>query len=234
MPAPSHSAPLPTITEINAEALARGLVSGGGAPLRFAAPPDDGLNYELRIRDKGLVATRPGNVHDLLNAQAWLDFPLTKAALNRLHCAQLAAQQDSLRSPVRDALTLFDESGLIVACDQDDLVELLRGFRWKTLFWERRAEVQSAMRFAVLGHALAEKLRAPYKGITAHALILDLPAATPREQLDRHAVAVVSALGATRELAPVPVLGIPGWAPDNADPAYYDDTAYFRAGRRSQ
>jgi hypothetical protein len=232
MPARHNAVSLPTVDEFNAQAAGRGLLSGGGAPLRFVAPPDDGLNYELRIRDRGAVATRTGNVHDLLNAQSWLDFPLTKAALNRQHCEQLARQQGTQRSPLRDALTLFDESGLIVACDRPDLVGLLRGFEWKALFLARRAEVQSAMRFHVLGHALAEKLRAPYKGITAHALILPLPAATPREQVDIRAAAALPALRSTRELAPVPVLGIPGWFPDNEDPAYYDDTSYFRPGRR--
>jgi hypothetical protein len=223
---------LPAIDELNAQAAARGLVSGGGAPLRFAAPPGDGLNYELRIRDTGLVATRPGNTHDLLNAQAWLDFPLTKAALNRMHCEQLAAQQDSLRSPLRDALTLLDESGLIITCDDPALAALLRGFKWKSLFWEHRDDVLRCMRFAVLGHALAEKLHAPYKGITAHALIIDAPPDTPREVLDARVAAAVPVFASTRDLAPVPVLGIPGWTPDSEDPVYYDDSMHFRPGRR--
>ena len=232
MPARYNAESLPTVENLNAEAAARGLVSGGGAPLRFAAPPDDGLNYEVRIRDRGLVATRPGNTHDLLNAQAWLDFPRAKAALNALHCEQIAMQAGSVRSPVRDALTLFDESGLIVACDQDELVGLLRGFNWKTLFWERRDEVKARMHFAVFGLALTEKLLSPYKGITAHALILACPSAMPREVLDMQAAAAVAALRTTRDLAPLPVLGIPGWTPHNEAHDYYDDTAHFRPGRR--
>ena len=36
----------------------------------------------------------------------------------------------------------------------------------------------------------------------------------------------------TRELSPVPLLGVPGWSADNEDAAYYDNTAYFRSGRR--
>ncbi len=217
---------------LNAMAAARGLVSGGGKPLRFVAPPDDGAIYELRIRDSGEVATRPGSTHDLLNARAWLDFPHTKAALNRLHCAELEKQHGTQRSPLRDALTLFDESGLIVACDRPELVSLLRGFKWKPLFWQHRAEVRQAMRFEVLGHALAEKLHAPYKGITAHALVLALSAAVPREKLDQYAAAALALLANTRDLAPLPVLGIPGWTPDSENPVYYDDTTQFRGGRR--
>jgi len=36
----------------------------------------------------------------------------------------------------------------------------------------------------------------------------------------------------TRDLSPVPLLGVPGWAADNNCAAYYDNTAYFRPGRR--
>jgi hypothetical protein len=36
----------------------------------------------------------------------------------------------------------------------------------------------------------------------------------------------------TRELSPVPLLGIPGWTTDNQFESYYDNTAYFRPGRR--
>jgi hypothetical protein len=187
----------------------------------------------LRIRDRGEVATRPGIAHDLLNARAWLDFPLAKAALNRLHCLDIERGGGAQRSPLRDALTLFDESGLIIACDRPALVALLRGFGWKPLFWQRRDEVLEAMRFEVLGHALAEKLLAPYKGITAHALVIAAPAATPRDALDALAAAALPSLTATCELAPVPVLGIPGWSADSEDPAFYDDTSYFRSGRRA-
>jgi len=31
----------------------------------------------------------------------------------------------------------------------------------------------------------------------------------------------------------LPLLGIPGVTPENADPAYYDDTWQFRPGRRA-
>jgi hypothetical protein len=36
----------------------------------------------------------------------------------------------------------------------------------------------------------------------------------------------------TRELTPVPLLGVPGWAVDNDCVEYYDNTSYFRPGRR--
>lgn len=233
---------LMNLHELNALAAARGLVSGGGRPLRFVAPPDDGVNYELRIRDSGAVATRPGSTHDLLNARAWLDFPQAKAALNRRHCEELEKQPGAQRSRLRDALTLFDESGMVVLCADPALALLLRDFQWKELFWGQRAAVRRSMRFLVFGHALAEKLLAPFKGITARALILvagvdrvDAEGARQLAFADAQAAAWLArpdALVSTRELAPLPVLGIPGWTPDNENPAYYDDTTQFRTGRR--
>jgi hypothetical protein len=35
-----------------------------------------------------------------------------------------------------------------------------------------------------------------------------------------------------RELSPLPVLGVPGWWNGNEREGFYDDTAYFRPGRR--
>jgi hypothetical protein len=38
----------------------------------------------------------------------------------------------------------------------------------------------------------------------------------------------------TRELAPLPLLGIPGWCEDNRQEEYYDDREQFRPGRLSE
>jgi hypothetical protein len=38
----------------------------------------------------------------------------------------------------------------------------------------------------------------------------------------------------TRELTPVPLLGVPGWATENENAAYYDNTDYFRTGRHGR
>ena len=36
-----------------------------------------------------------------------------------------------------------------------------------------------------------------------------------------------------RDLQPFPILGMPGWDAENAHQAYYDNTYYFRPGRRT-
>ena len=37
--------------------------------------------------------------------------------------------------------------------------------------------------------------------------------------------------GMVASLTPLPVLGVPGWWPDNADPGFYADTSVFRPKR---
>ena len=101
---------------LSAEARCRGVATAGGLPVDFVAPDDAGAAaYEAHIAATGRVPTRE-NAHDLFNALAWLAFPLTKAALNARQAAELA--RDGVRGsrgPVRDAATLIDESGLLLA-----------------------------------------------------------------------------------------------------------------------
>jgi hypothetical protein len=37
-----------------------------------------------------------------------------------------------------------------------------------------------------------------------------------------------------RELAVLPVLGVPGWCRDNEREGFYDNADYFRSGRRTE
>jgi hypothetical protein len=222
------------------------VASGGGAPIRFvppAAPSGEfSAQYEVRIFETGEVQTRPDSWHDLFNALVWLAFPKTKAVLNGHHHDEIRARRgEPLRGTARDVLTLFDEGGIVVASAEPQLSGLLCEFRWKELFWRRRAEVLRSMRFYVFGHAIYEKALEPYKGVTAKALIveaapglLDTPLARQLTELDARAADYFSgtqALASTHTLSPLPILGIPGWEPANACEEYYDDQAQFRPGR---
>lgn len=217
-----------------------GVCVASGRPLRLVAA-DGRLPYEIRVYESGELECREHNWHDLFNVLAWLAFPQTKAALNARHHAAWTTGSHGGRGAVRDALTLFDESGLAVVSAQPALLQLIRDFRWKPLFWEQRAAVIDAMRFLPFGHALCEKALAPYRGLTGHALLLDVDAgllALPVPALLRSVdgrladlLADPQVLQTTRQLAPLPVLGVPGWCSDNADAGYYDDTGYFRPGR---
>ena len=217
------------------------------------------LQYEPRCYLSGEVQTRENNLHDLFNALVWLMFPQSKATINARHYHALTdatiypfsggthadnAELQSHRGSVRDMATLLDESGVIVACANSELSGLLCEFKWKELFWNRRDEVNAGMGFYLFGHGLYEKALAPYIGLTGQGLILPVEAefftwAMPHrmQHLDeRLATYLGDPLNCrnTRELTPVPLLGIPGWSADNMRSEYYDNQKYFRRGRRSE
>lgn len=232
----------PSIALLDADARARGLATGGGAPLRFVSPGGSPLAYEERAFLAGEVETRPDNRHDLFNALIWLFFPRAKAAMNRRHHEELRAARargDGRRGAVRDALTQFDECGVIVAGSRPDLWRSLREHRWREVFVERREELTATTCFIVFGHASHDLLAAPFPGLCGKALFveLDLPPADSakdvlHDALDRHLAGRFAHDALTpRDLQPLPLLGIPGATPASENPAYYDDARQFRPAR---
>jgi hypothetical protein len=215
----------PCLEGLNALAERAGVRTQSGHPVRFVPPGIADAYYEIRVFQTGCVATRPDNRHDLFNALAWLAFPKTKALINALH-AQEIPRENGRRGRKRDLLTLLDEGGAIVQCDDAELIALLRAARWKELFWEQRARVQRSMRFCVLGHAVLEQAMKPWPGITCKALFVACDA-----DPDRVAGAWLAELApdaTPAALAALPVFGYPGWFADNERAAFYDDTRYFR------
>ncbi len=202
--------------------------------------------YEPRCYLNGEVQTRENNLHDLFNALVWLTFPHSKAAINVRHYRALTGMVPPLqtqRGSVRDMATLFDESGVIIACAKPHLAGLLCEFKWKELFCSHRDEVENAMGFYVFGHGLYEKSMRPYVGMTGQGLLLAVtddffiwPMAQKMQYLDERVAAYLndeSHCRDTRELTPVPLLGIPGWSDDNRREEYYDDQKYFRPRRQN-
>lgn len=202
--------------------------------------------YEARVHLKGEMVFRDRNWHDLLNVLVWLTFPRAKAALNARHFEALENQRAAgmaNRGPAQDALTLFDEGGVIVASCDDELLGLLREWRWKELFWRNRERLKAGMRFILFGHALYEKALRPFIGIAGRGILLKVepgllarPPGDLLAALDSRLAAHISDsrnLTASRDLAVVPVLGAPGWFADNEREDFYDDEDYFRSGRRT-
>ncbi len=238
--------PANVIGTFSAHAAALNLVNHAGLPIRFvpqAALPD-GTAYEEHIGATGCVPTRD-NLHDFFNGLVWLSFPLVKRELNALQAAQIA--RDGIRpqrGPARDAATLFDENAalLVVADDAQGgaLADALRRHRWREAFVDRADAFGRVAQVWLFGHALMEKLMAPYKAITAHTLVVTVPAgyfALPREQqgawLDAHVAQRLRATGLSKtDFTPLPVLGIPGWC-EHQDDAFYDDTTVFRPRRNA-
>ncbi len=224
----------------------RRIVNARGERLRFvpATQPAGAADFESATFFGGEVRVRPIEWHDLLNALVWMAFPAAKAALNARHVEALGVEQGGPRSSVRDALTHFDEDGVIVLSADPSLSSLLREFAWTQLFWQRRTEVKSRMRFLMFGHALYEKALRPFIGMTGKALMFDVAPeilAQPVEVQRAHADRVTAlhlldpgSMQRPRVLQPLPVLGVPGWYPENERERFYDDTGYFRLGRQQE
>lgn len=217
----------------NHRAADRGLVSGSGEPLRFVQQQQlpCGQSYEEFIATTGGVPTRD-NFHDRYNALMWLTAPKTKALLNRLQHEEIQRLGGvTKRGPVRDALTLWDENlAVVVARDNPSLLkELLAKHDWAGLFLEHRAKWHRDWHLRVFGHALMEKLNAPYKSITAHVLAIrgdgiDWPA------IDSALVDWLPHQGqlTPRIFSPLPMMGVPGWCAENEAPVFYADASVFR------
>jgi hypothetical protein len=220
----------PSNERLNALAQAANLCTASGRPVRFVEPGIADPYYEVQVFESGRVQTRPGSLHDLFNALAWLAFPRTKAAINAMHAAALKRPElpraPGRRGSRRDLLTILDEGGALVACEDAELIGMLKAFRWKELFHVQRARVLSSMRCVVLGHAVLEQALDPRPGITCKAILV-----APGRDLDQQASAWLDALPADaspRDLAALPIFGYPGWFPGNDAAAFYDDTRYFR------
>ncbi len=195
--------------------------------------------YEARIYLTGEVQTRLNNWHDLFNALVWIAFPNSKAELNQLHYRALRQEWQAgqmRRGPLRDAATLFDESGVVAVCSDDNLIKLLKNYEWKALFWTQREALNSRMKFFVFGHGLYEKALKPYVGMTGKGTVLPVTADFFNQSLSVQlatidlmlAFFIRQQLAATTDLIPMPVLGYPAWSPDNKNEAYYDNRHYFR------
>lgn len=231
---------------LNQRARSLRLRTGAGQALAFVDPAKahPQTAYETFIAQTGHVPTRD-NFHDRYNALLWMHAPRTKAMLNALQANAILGQgTTAVRGPLRDAATLWDENLAVVMTDTDTetVMQLLSQKCWHELFVDRRDQWATQWHVRCFGHALIEKLRLPYKGITAHCLVFSSPddqtswtsldGALARWLSGRTQEAADSTVCqeglSTRSFLALPVMGIPGWCSENADPAFYEDRSVFR------
>jgi hypothetical protein len=232
---------------LNVAAVEKGLHNHRGMPIRFVPqaelPPDTA--YEAFISATGGVPTRD-NLHDFFNGLIWLAFPKLKAQLNALQAAEItkAANTSAItrlngpgRGKLRDAATIFDENAALLIVRDIKLIDALRNHQWRDVFVTQRAAFERDCETWLFGHALIEKLVSPYKAITAHAWIVaadDAVFAMATQEkhgwIDWQVSRRLTHGLVTSDFMPLPVLGVPGWWP-NQNPMFYDDTAVFRPKR---
>ena len=112
--------------------------------------------------------------------------------------------------------------------------------RWSALWLTHRADWGRLIDAYPVGHALPEMLLAPFIGLTGKAWLLPVqtdffswPLAQRLVYLDQLAADRLHQLDRPSRLAPLPILGIPGWHAGAQDADFYANTAYFCPSRRA-
>jgi len=214
----------------------------------------EGEAYEHFIGTTGNIPTRD-NLHDLFNGSIWLTFPKTKAMLNYYHMLEIAKQGISeRRGRVRDTITVFDENGAVLVTSDASIGEALVDFDWQASLvkprakWDNPTQPDNSAQAAVyiFGHALLEQLVCPRKPLCAHSIVIHvaqefftLSLAERMRYLDDKVAEYMDTLLSNddvkpRQLAPLPILGVPHFWAENADTGFYEDSYVFRSGRRKK
>ena len=218
----------------------------------------EGKGYEQFIANTGKIPTRD-NLHDLFNGSIWLTFPKTKAMLNYHHMLEIAKQNDEpanqkSRGRVRDTITVFDENGAVLVTSKPSIGEALINFDWQVSLinprdnWDNPYQPQANAQAVVyiFGHALLEQLLEPRKPLCAHSVVInvsqDFFALLTAERiryldntLANHIDDLLSQDTVTpRQLAPLPILGVPHFWHENSNADFYKDDFVFRSGRHRQ
>ena len=193
----------------------------------------DGLHYEQRIAERGEIATREHNWHDLFNALMWLRYPALKQALNARQFAEIARMGPKTRSRAQYALTHFDEAGVLVELHDLALLQLWDAHDWHGLFWrERAAWHDGRIRVELFGHALLEHALMPDKRLVGKALVfLPANAGVPLAVHATRAIAQGVCLRDPLELRPLPLSGLPGWQAEAEQEAYHRGNPSYQPRR---
>jgi hypothetical protein len=225
---------------VNQQAINQNLFNANNQQISFAAQEGiaDLFGYEAHIFSTGEIPTRD-NLHDFFNALMWLRFPFIKQTLNYLHQSEiqrihLASSAVSQRGRQRDAATLFDENCALVISSDVSFIEDLKLRRWKSLLMQDSDQFFARCEVILFGHALLEKLTKPYKAITAHVWTVlvdcqwfDYSTEERLTWLDRHVADDLAQGFVSSDFCHLPVLGVPGWWPDQIE-EFYDDVDVFR------
>lgn len=119
-------------------------------------------SYDGAITTRGAVPTRPGSVHDLMNALVWAAFPRSKRAIHRRQFAALTAEVEAgapalpgRRSRLRDRLSMLDEGGAVLAA-RGSVTEVEAALAAGDLAHLRALRRTERLSVWVLGHAILE------------------------------------------------------------------------------
>jgi len=232
-----HDSAWPALEKLD-EALAAG--AEGDAALRclpqFSGVPDDGLHYELRVSERGEIATRPQSWHDLFNVFVWLRHRRMKRAMNARQAAGVRQVGPRVRTRAQYALTHFDEAGVVVILADESRVSAWDAHDWPAVFQGLEG---GGFSISVVGHALLEHALDPQRLLVGKAMVwlAGDPHAARHQVLSAVAEAIADGrvLQDPLELRPLPLMGFPGWHPQAGLADFLREAPCFqpiRFGRR--
>jgi hypothetical protein len=229
------------MSNANQVASQRGVCNSNAKPISFV--PQEGIadlsGYEAHIYSTGKIPTRD-NLHDFFNALIWLQFPKIKQTLNHMQYAEIermlrTSSVTAERGKQRDAATLFDENCAFVISSDHSFLDALKARQWKEVLMVDPHEFSKRSEVILFGHALLEKLTAPYKAITAHVWSVtvesywfEFTAEERRYWLDQKVAEDLARGFLSSDFNHLPILGVPGWWRDQTDD-FYDDATVFRS-----
>lgn len=189
------------------------------------------LEYE-RCVYRGQIPTRDIS-HDWYNGQVWLKFFGLKKFINSRHITdaeEATVLSANGRSRLRDALTLFDESGALLLTTDPAKSAALLNHDWHGLFVAHHETWVQHARVLIVGHGLLDSMHSPHKGLCAKAIPVQVPALNLSSlELQDLVLQVAKEIQGPANLSPLPVMGVPGWFAASDVPGFYNDTAVYRA-----
>lgn len=199
----------------------------------------DGMSYEQRIGERGLIAMRRDSLHDLYGALMWLQWPKSKWAIHQGQMAGIRAVGPKQRTRHQQALTHIDEAGSVVITEDRSLIKILQAHDWVGLLVERRVDWSCAQVW-VIGHALFELRQTRPHDLQASKVIPILAADSAWRQFDAAArlalldtcvaegIAHGRAAADPKDQSTLPLAAVPSWDPRNVDPEFISSAPCFR------
>lgn len=143
-------------TKCNAHMKPSGLKFRPQTPLRKVKKVSPLRRYLFDVIEEGFIPTRDHNLHDFLNALSWLKYPDLKKDLVFESLQQMKKSSLLNRPSHVDALTRFDEGGLVLLVPKHSLPSALDIIQSKED--GLKMDIIRQSRILVIGHGLMEHL----------------------------------------------------------------------------
>lgn len=143
--------------------------------------------YESSIIEDHQIPMRERNLHDYFNSLVWLRFPLSKYALHERAYHSYRETPPSLtgnlRNDLTDALTRFDEGGVVYFVEPSENAAVVREL-FRSLDTPAKCDYAAGRRaqFEVFGHGLMEVWNQGGRNLTASGLVVERLEGEARDQ----------------------------------------------------